>query len=458
MMNNYPVQKNQELTVDIIDLTHEGMGVAKIDHYPIFIENALPQEQMQIKIIKVGKKFAIGKILSIEKTSPDRVSVEDEKLVQTGIAPLSHLRYDKQLLFKKEQVENVLWKIAKMPEIKVLDTLGMEEPIHYRNKAQIPIQRIEGKLTTGFYRKNSHDLVPIDDFMIQDPAIDDALIKISEILQFYKVKAYNETNHEGFLRHIVIRRGHYSHEMMVILVTRKEKFFKGKEIAAKIHEVLPDVVSVVQNVNPEQTNVILGKEDNVLYGQSYITDQLLEKDFQISPQSFYQVNTQQAEVLYQKAFDLAELKETDTIIDAYAGIGTIGISAADKVSHVYGMELVDQAVQDANKNVALNGLENAVYLPGKAEKVLPQWQNEEIQANVIFVDPPRKGLDESFIQTACEMNPEKIVYISCNPATLARDLVVFAKEGYHTNEVQPVDMFPQTTHVECVVLMSRVEK
>ena len=325
MMNNYPVQKNQELTVDIIDLTHEGMGVAKIDHYPIFIENALPQEQMQIKIIKVGKKFAIGKILSIEKTSPDRVSVEDEKLVQTGIAPLSHLRYDKQLLFKKEQVENVLWKIAKMPEIKVLDTLGMEEPIHYRNKAQIPIQRIEGKLTTGFYRKNSHDLVPIDDFMIQDPAIDDALIKISEILQFYKVKAYNETNHEGFLRHIVIRRGHYSHEMMVILVTRKEKFFKGKEIAAKIHEVLPDVVSVVQNVNPEQTNVILGKEDNVLYGQSYITDQLLEKDFQISPQSFYQVNTQQAEVLYQKAFDLAELKETDTIIDAYAGIGTIGI-------------------------------------------------------------------------------------------------------------------------------------
>lgn len=454
-MTNYPVEKNQELTVKIIDLTHEGMGVAKIDHYPIFIENALPEEEVHLKIIKVGKKFAIGKLLDILVASPDRVAVKNESLLQTGIAPLSHLSYAKQLSFKKEQVENVLRKVAKMPDIKVLDTLGMKDASHYRNKAQIPVQRMEGQLVTGFYRKNTHQLVPIDDFMIQDPAIDSALIKIREILQFYKVKAYNEINHEGLLRHIVIRRGHYSHEMMVILVTRKEKLFKGTEIATKIHEALPDVVSVIQNINPDQTNVILGKTDKVLYGQSYITDQLLGKDFQISAQSFYQINTQQAEVLYQKAFELAELKATDTIIDAYAGIGTIGISAADKVAHVYGMEVVEQAVTDANKNVALNGLENAVYLVGKAEKVLPQWQKEEIEADVIFVDPPRKGLDESFIRTACSMDPQKIVYISCNPATLARDLVVFAEKGYTTNAVQPVDMFPQTTHVESVVLMSK---
>ncbi|HLQ41128.1 MAG TPA: 23S rRNA (uracil(1939)-C(5))-methyltransferase RlmD, partial [Tetragenococcus sp.] len=277
-----PVKKNQELEVEIIDLTHQAMGVAKIDGFPVFIENTLPQENARIKIIKVGKKFAIGKCLELIKTSPHRQEVENEDLLRTGIAPLSHLSYPQQLLFKQDQVENVIKKVAKMPEIKVAPTMGMKKPDSYRNKAQIPVQKIHGQLTTGFYHKNSHRLVSVDDFMIQDKKIDQVIAIVREILQFYKVKAYNEQAHEGFLRHIIIRRGHYSHEMMVVLVTRKEKFFKGPEIAQKIHERLPEVVSVMQNINSEQTNVILGEQEKVLYGQAYLTDQLLGKKFRIS--------------------------------------------------------------------------------------------------------------------------------------------------------------------------------
>ena len=245
---------------------------------------------------------------------------------------------------------------------------------------------------------------------------------------------------------------------MVVLVTRKAKFFKGEEIAEVIHEELPEVVSVIQNINEEKTNVIMGDVEKVLYGKASIDDQLFDKTFQISAKSFYQVNTAQTEVLYQKAFELADLQPDDIVVDAYAGIGTIGISLADRVQEVLGMEVVAEAVEDAKENAARNGLENVHYFVGKAEKIMPQWLREGIQPTVVFVDPPRKGLEASFIETTAAVKPERIVYISCNPATLARDLALFAEEGYVTKQVQPVDLFPQTTHVECVVLMSRVEK
>lgn len=457
-MKQYPVEKNQVLEATIIDLSHEGMGIAKVDGYPLFVENALTDEVVELKVLKVGNKFGFGKVMKFIKESPDRQTVENENLLRTGIAPLSHLSYEKQLAFKQKQVENVLTRVAKMPEINVLPTLGMEQPFGYRNKAQIPIRKIEGKLTTGFYRKNSHQLVAIEDFYIQDPVIDQAILTIRNILERFNIKAYNEEANEGFLRHIIIRRGHYSHEMMVVLVTRKPKFFKGVEIANIIHEELPEVVSVVQNVNEEKTNVILGSAEKVLFGKDSIEDQLLGKTYRISSKSFYQVNTQQAEVLYQTAFELADLKASDVVIDAYAGIGTIGLSVADKVDHVYGMETIKEAVDDARENAKLNDIENATYLVGKAEKIMTQWAREGIAPNVIFVDPPRKGLEQSFIDAACEMNPEKIVYISCNPATMARDLIHFAELGYTTDTVQPVDLFPQTAHVETVCLLVKIDK
>lgn len=455
-MKEYPVKKNQSYTVDIIDLTHEGLGVAKIDHYPIFIENALPSEKIEMLVVKVGNKFGYGKVLNWLEESPDRVTVTDENLLRTGIASISHLSYEKQLTFKQNQVKNVLTKIAKLPDVPVFETIGMENPWGYRNKAQIPVQRIAGQLTTGFYRKNSHDLIPIDDFMIQAPEIDEAILVIRNILQRFGVKAYNEKAHTGFLRHIIIRRGHYSHEMMVVLVTRIEKFFKGQELAEQIAKEVPSVVSVIQNINEEKTNVILGKQNKVLYGKAVIEDQLLGKTYQISPESFYQVNTPQTEVLYQTAIEYADLDENDVVIDAYCGIGTIGQSLAEKVKHVYGVEIIPEAIADAKKNAEINQLTNLTYEVGTAETVMEAWVSQGIKPSVIIVDPPRKGLTLSFITASSQVAPEKIIYVSCNPATLARDLKLYAEEGYQVEKVQPVDLFPQTPHVESVTLLTRV--
>lgn len=251
-MKEQTVKKNERYTVDIIDLSYEGLGVAKVDGYPLFIENALPGEQVEILVVKTGNKFGYAKVMNWLKESSDRQPLEDNRLLRTGIAPLAHLKYEQQLQFKQKQIQNVMTKIAKMPEVEILPTIGMENPVAYRNKAQIPVRRIDGRLATGFYKKNSHELIEIDDFYIQDPAIDQAIIAVREILQRFQVRGYNEAKNEGQIRHIIIRRGHYSHEMMVVLVTRKEKFFKGKEIAEVIHEELPEVVSVIQNINEEK--------------------------------------------------------------------------------------------------------------------------------------------------------------------------------------------------------------
>lgn len=454
MKEKLSVKKNERYTLDIIDLSYEGMGVAKIDGYPLFIENALPGERVEVLVVKAGNKFGYGKVEKWLTESPDRQPLKDNRLLRTGIAPLAHLNYEQQLLFKQKQVENVMSKIAKMPEVDILPTIPMENPVGYRNKAQIPVRRIDGRLATGFYKKNSHELVEIEDYYIQDPAIDEAIKRVRDILQRFQVRGYNEAKNEGQIRHIIIRRGHYSHEMMVVLVTRKEKFFKGKEIASIIHEELPEVVSVVQNINEEKTNVILGDKEKVLYGRSYIEDQLLGKTYRISSKSFYQVNTEQTEKLYQTAIEFAALQKEDTVIDAYSGIGTIGLSLADKVKEVYGMELVLEAIEDAQFNALTNKIENAHYEVGKAETVMKKWQDKGIKPSVIVVDPPRKGLDARFIASAIDMAPAKLVYISCNPATFARDAKLFAESGYEVKKVQPVDLFPQTHHVELVALLA----
>lgn len=454
MKEKLSVKKNERYTLDIIDLSYEGMGVAKIDGYPLFIENALPGERVEVLVVKAGNKFGYGKVEKWLTESPDRQPLKDNRLLRTGIAPLAHLNYEQQLLFKQKQVENVMSKIAKMPEVDILPTIPMENPVGYRNKAQIPVRRMDGRLATGFYKKNSHELVEIEDYYIQDPAIDEAIKRVRDILQRFQVRCYNEAKNEGQIRHIIIRRGHYSHEMMVVLVTRKEKFFKGKEIASIIHEELPEVVSVVQNINEEKTNVILGDKEKVLYGRSYIEDQLLGKTYRISSKSFYQVNTEQTEKLYQTAIEFAALQKEDTVIDAYSGIGTIGLSLADKVKEVYGMELVPEAIEDAQFNALTNKIENAHYEVGKAETVMKKWQDKGVKPSVIVVDPPRKGLDARFIASAIDMAPAKLVYISCNPATFARDAKLFAESGYEVKKVQPVDLFPQTHHVELVALLA----
>lgn len=450
-----PVTKNDKVWVVIEDLTHDGRGVGKVDYYPIFIENAIPGEEVEVRVLKTTKKFAYGKVLQWKVKSENRVEDVESDWIRTGIAPLHHMTYDAQLQFKQNQVEKVIHRIGGFDSVEVKATKGMEVPSKYRNKAQIPVRKLNDRLEFGFFRRNSHDLVPIEDFYIQEPEIDAALIAIKPILERFNVKPYDEKNQTGNLKNIVIRKGHYTNQLMIVLVTKKKKIFKIGEICKAIVEEVPNVSSMIQSIHTENNNVILGKEFVRLYGDEFIEDELLGNTYQISAKSFYQVNTKQAECLYQEAIDRAELKKTDVVIDAYCGIGTIGLSLADKVSKVYGVEVVSDAIEDAKKNAEINHIENVEFEVGKAEYVFDKWLEEEMKPNVIIVDPPRKGLSESFIEASAKMNPEKIVYISCDPATFARDLKLYADLGYQPDYVQPIDMFPQTSHIECVTVLKK---
>lgn len=451
MKKKAPVVKNQEFDAKVIDLTYEGNGVVKVDDFPIFVANAVPGEEIRVGITKVAGTYAFGRVIKTLKESADRNKEVDVATLTTGIAPLAHLNYDAQLRFKQNQIQELFKK--QHVDVEVSETLGMENPTGYRNKAQIPTRELRGELTTGFFRRGSHNLMPIEDFYIQDPEIDKAIVVIRDILRKYHIPAYNEFEHTGVIRNIMVRRGYYSHEMMVVLVTRSKKVPGAEMIVADIREALPEVKSIIQNVNQEKTNVILGEKNNTLWGKDVITDTLFGKKFVIGPNSFYQVNPQTTETLYQLAADKAGLTGDEEVIDAYSGIGTISLTIADRVKSVLGVEVVPGAVDDAKRNADINGVNNAKFELGKAEEKMVEWHEAGMRPDVIFVDPPRKGLTPELIDAATGMEPEKFVYISCNPATLARDTVQILENGYHIQgPVQPIDQFPQTTHIESVTV------
>jgi len=451
MKKKAPVVKNQEFDATVIDLTYEGNGVVKVDDFPIFVANAVPGEEIRVGITKVAGTYAFGRVIKTLKESADRNKEVDVATLTTGIAPLAHLNYDAQLRFKQNQIQELFKK--QHVDVEVSETLGMENPTGYRNKAQIPTRELRGELTTGFFRRGSHNLMPIEDFYIQDPEIDKAIVVIRDILRKYHIPAYNEFEHTGVIRNIMVRRGYYSHEMMVVLVTRSKKVPGAEMIVADIREALPEVKSIIQNVNQEKTNVILGEKNNTLWGKDVITDTLFGKKFVIGPNSFYQVNPQTTETLYQLAADKAGLTGDEEVIDAYSGIGTISLTIADRVKSVLGVEVVPGAVDDAKRNADINGVNNAKFELGKAEEKMVEWHEAGMRPDVIFVDPPRKGLTPELIDAATGMEPEKFVYISCNPATLARDTVQILENGYHIQgPVQPIDQFPQTTHIESVTV------
>ncbi|MFS1663822.1 23S rRNA (uracil(1939)-C(5))-methyltransferase RlmD [Streptococcus sp. zg-JUN1979] len=447
------MKKNDIIQATITDLSHDGLGVAKLDGLVIFVDNALPEEVVDLRILKVTKRFAYAKVERYITKSEDRVDDLDRAYLRSGIADLGHMTYEKQLLFKRQQVENVLRKTAKLEAVSVNDTLGLPHPYAYRNKAQVPVRRVNGQLEIGFFRKGSHDLLPLEDFLIQDKEIDRLLLFVRDLLRRYDVKPYDEATKSGLIRHLVVRRGFYIGEMMLVLVTTRPKIFRLEAMIEKLRAAFPQLVSIVQNINDKDTNAIFGPEFKTCYGRDYIVDEMLGKRYEISAQSFYQVNTQMAELLYETAIAFSELNQDDVVIDAYSGIGTIGLSFADKVKAVYGVEVVEQAVYDAKKNAQLNHITNAHYVADSAERAMANWQKDGVQANVIFVDPPRKGLTESFIKASVRMEPTKITYISCNPATMARDVALYENLGYKLTKVQPVDLFPQTHHVECVALL-----
>lgn len=451
------LKKNDIVEVEIVDLTHEGAGVAKVDGLVFFVENALPSEKILMRVLKVNKKIGFGKVEKYLVQSLHRNQDLDLAYLRSGIADLGHLSYPEQLKFKTKQVKDSLYKIAGIADVEVAETLGMEHPVKYRNKAQVPVRRVNGVLETGFFRKNSHNLMPLEDFFIQDPVIDQVVVALRDLLRRFDLKPYDEKEQSGLIRNLVVRRGHYSGQIMVVLVTTRPKVFRVDQLIEQVIKQFPEIVSVMQNINDQNTNAIFGKEWCTLYGQDYITDQMLGNDFQIAGQAFYQVNTEMAEKLYQTAIDFAELKKDDVVIDAYSGIGTIGLSVAKHVKEVYGVELIPEAVENSQKNASLNKITNAHYVCDTAENAMKKWLKEGIQPTVILVDPPRKGLTESFIKASAQTGADRIAYISCNVATMARDIKLYQELGYELKKVQPVDLFPQTHHVETVALLSKLD-
>lgn len=451
------LKKNDIVEVEIVDLTHEGAGVAKVDGLVFFVENALPSEKILMRVLKVNKKIGFGKVEKYLVQSPHRNQDLDLVYLRSGIADLGHLSYPEQLKFKTKQVKDSLYKIAGIADVEVAETLGMEHPVKYRNKAQVPVRRVNGVLETGFFRKNSHNLMPLEDFFIQDPVIDQVVVALRDLLRRFDLKPYDEKEQSGLIRNLVVRRGHYSGQIMVVLVATRPKVFRVDQLIEQVIKQFPEIVSVMQNINDQNTNAIFGKEWRTLYGQDYITDQMLGNDFQIAGPAFYQVNTEMAEKLYQTAIDFAELKKDDVVIDAYSGIGTIGLSVAKHVKEVYGVELIPEAVENSKKNAQLNNISNAHYVCDTAENAMKNWLKDGIQPTVILVDPPRKGLTESFIKASAQTGADRIAYISCNVATMARDIKLYQELGYELKKVQPVDLFPQTHHVETVALLSKLD-
>ncbi len=451
-----PVQKNDRITVHIEDLTHDGAGVAKIDGYPLFIVGALPGETAEVHVLKTLKSYGFAKLIEILKPSEHRVAPPCHVFDTCGGCQVQHLSYEGQLQWKQQMVKNAMERLAKLPHVPVHPVKGMDNPWRYRNKSQIPFGLQDGRVVAGFYQTRSHEIADTDVCIIQTEEADDLLREMKKELGHLGIAPYNEKTHQGMLRHVVIRKGRATGEIMVVLITKKKKFPQQVEAVSAIKRILPQVTSIVQNVNDEKTNVIFGEKTITLWGKDVIEDLIGDVRFEISARSFYQVNPEQTEVLYQQALDYAQLTGTETVIDAYCGIGTISLFLAKQAKQVLGVEIVPQAIEDAKRNAEINGLHNTYFEAGPAEAVIPKWYKEGKTADVLVVDPPRKGCDEALLQTILEQKPKRVVYVSCNPATLARDLRILEDGGYATQEVQPVDMFPQTTHCEAVAWLKLV--
>ncbi|AXF57552.1 23S rRNA (uracil(1939)-C(5))-methyltransferase RlmD [Salicibibacter kimchii] len=453
---NLPVQKNERLDVTIQDLTHEGAGVAKVDGYPLFVPDTLPGEKADVKVVKTGKNFGFGRLMERHTTSGQRVDPPCPIYHWCGGCQLQHMNQDAQLTLKREQAVNALHKYMNRADIPVHETIGMDEPWAYRNKAQVPVAERDGELIAGFFAKRSHHIVDMDHCLIQGDQNDAAIQVVKNILKRYEIRPYDEASGRGVIRHIVARNGRLSGETMVMLVTNGKELPHKKQIVEAIRREVTGIHSIVQNINTKKTNVIYGEQTEILWGEKYIEERIGNLRFALSPRSFFQVNPVQTEALYEKIREFADLRRTDTVIDAYCGIGSISLFLAEQARKVYGVEVVGDAISDARKNAKLNHISNVEFSVGKAEEVVPWWRAAlGIEADVIVVDPPRKGCDEKLLQTMIEMNPDRIVYASCNPATLARDLGILSDGGYDVKEVQPVDMFPQTAHVESVTQLVR---
>lgn len=449
------VEKNKEYIVEIVDTGYKGEGIAKIDDFAIFIPNAIKGEKMKIKIIKVLTSYAFGKIIEIIEPSKNRLDSDCRTYKRCGGCNLRHVKYDETLKIKQNLVQSLVNKTLKN-KIKVKETIGMENPYYYRNKAQFPIGKDkENNVVMGVFANRTHEIIPIEECFIQNKEIQKLSKFILEFIKENDISVYDETSRKGLIRHIVTKIGIKTNEIMCIIVINGKEIPKEKELTMQIIKKFPNVKTIVKNINTKNTNVIMGEKNEKIYGDGYIEDKLGEYTFKISPHSFYQVNPVQAEKLYSIGVEAANINKEDVVFDLYCGIGTISLFMAKYAKKVYGVEIVEQAIKDAKENAKINNIKNTEFIAGDTKLILDDLiNNKNIIPNVVMVDPPRKGLDNRSVENILKIMPNRFVYISCNPATLVRDLAKF-EEMYEIKSIQPVDMFPFTAHVECVCVLNR---
>lgn len=469
------VQKNQEFIVTIEAMGSEGEGIGRIDGYALFVKDAIVGDEVKVKVMKAKKNYAYARVMELITPSPDRITPPCTIARQCGGCQIQHMHYDKQLSYKHEKVKNCLERIGGFQvveegkeesskdmnlERKIVHMeapIGMEDPYYYRNKAQFPVGRNkEGNVVTGFYAARTHSIIETKECFIQAKENDLLLQIVRDFIEEFNITTYNEETHQGLVRHVLTRVGYVTKEIMVCVIINGDKLPHGEELVKRLTEI-PHMTSICLNVNKEKTNVILGRTCKTLWGQSYITDYIGEVKFQISPLSFYQVNPVQTKRLYSEALEYAGLTGEEIVWDMYCGIGTISLFLAKKAKEVYGVEIVPQAIEDAKRNACINGITNAKFYVGAAEEVVPElYEKEGLRADVVVVDPPRKGCDETLLNTIVKMAPKRVVYVSCDPATLARDLKYLVEHGFEVEKARAVDMFPNSVHVETVCCLNRV--
>ncbi|MBQ4530034.1 MAG: 23S rRNA (uracil(1939)-C(5))-methyltransferase RlmD [Lachnospiraceae bacterium] len=452
-------KKNDVVTVTIEDMGQDGEGIGKVEGFTLFIKDAVIGDVVEAKLMKVKKNYGYARLMKLVTPSPYRVEPKCPVYRQCGGCQIQALDYQEQLKFKERKVRGNLERIGGFKHIPMEPIMGMDMPYYYRNKAQFPVGTDKnGQIITGFYAGRTHDIIPNTKCYLGVSVNEEILNVVLEFMKKYHVTAYDEATGKGLVRHVLIRVGFTSKEIMVSLVVNGRKLPHSEELVEELVKI-QGMTSITLNVNTKKTNVILGDEVILLWGETYIKDNIGDIVYQISPLSFYQVNPVQTKKLYETALEYAGLKGQETVWDLYCGIGTISLFLAQKAKQVYGVEIVPQAIEDAKRNAKLNGIENAEFYVGKAEEVLPElYEKEGIYADVIVVDPPRKGCDEKCLETIVKMKPERVVYVSCDSATLARDLKYLCGEGYEVTRVRGCDMFPMTGHVETVCLLSKLHE
>lgn len=449
-------KKNDLVTVKIEDMGHNGEGIGKAEGYTLFIKDAVIGDTVEAKVMKAKKNYGYARLMQVLEPSPYRVEPKCPCARACGGCQLQFLSYEKQLEFKKNKVQGNLERIGGFHNLAIDKVIGMETPFRYRNKAQYPVgKNKDGEIITGFYAGRTHSIISNQDCYLGAEVNQEILKQVLAYMEENHVEPYEEESGKGLVRHILIRNGFRTGEIMVCLIINGKLLPKAEKLIERL-QTIKGMTSISLNVNTKRNNVILGEEIQGLWGQAYISDYIGNIKFEISPLSFYQVNPVQTEKLYATALEYAELTGKETVWDLYCGIGTISLFLAQKAKQVYGVEIVPLAIEDAKRNARINQIENAEFYVGKAEEVLPEkYEKEGIRADVIVVDPPRKGCEPVVLETMLQMKPERIVYVSCDSATLARDLKILCQDDYQVEKVAVCDMFGNTVHVETVCLLSR---